>query len=114
MSTRKHIKVTYSTLGSPDPLLHEYYEEALATARAQLGQTHRLLIGGDWGEARTTYTTHSPIDTSLALGHFQEGDAGDIDRAVRAARAAFTAWRDTPWQDRVRLLRGVAELISER
>ena len=72
MSTRKHIKVTYSTLGSPDPLLHEYYEEALATARAQLGQTHRLLIGGDWGEARTTYTTHSPIDTSLRSATFRK------------------------------------------
>ena len=24
---RKHVRVTYSTLSSPDPLLHEYYEE---------------------------------------------------------------------------------------
>ena len=24
---RKHIRVTYSTLGSPDPLLDQYYEE---------------------------------------------------------------------------------------
>lgn len=114
MSNRKHIKVTYSTLGSPDPLLHAYYEEALAAARGALGRTHHMLIGGAWETARTTFTTYSPIDTSLALGVFQAGDASDIARAVRAARAAFPAWRDTPWQERVARLRRVADIISER
>jgi len=114
MSTRKHIKVTYSTLGSPDPLLHQYYEEALTAARARLGQTHQMLIGGQWIAARTTFTTHSPTDHSLVMGVFQHGDEGDIDRAVRTARAAFPAWRDTPWQERVALLRKVADIISER
>ncbi|MFO7635529.1 MAG: aldehyde dehydrogenase family protein, partial [Caldilinea sp.] len=114
MSTRKHIKVTYSTLGSPDPLLHEYYEGALAAARAALGQTHRMLIAGEWVEGRASFATHSPIDTGVIMGHFQDGDAGDIDRAVSAARAAFPAWRDTPWQARVALLRKVADTISER
>jgi 1-pyrroline-5-carboxylate dehydrogenase len=114
MAPRKHIKVTYSTLGSPDPLLHEYYEEAVAAARANLGQTHQLYIDGQWTTAARTFTTHSPIDTGVVMGHFQDGDAGDIDRAVRAARAAFPAWRATPWPERVALLRRVAELISER
>ena len=114
MPPRQHIKVTYSTLGSPDPLLHEYYEEAVAAARANLGQTHMLYIDGQWTTAARTFTTHSPIDTGVVMGHFQDGDAGDIDRAVRAARAAFPAWRATPWPERVALLRRVAELISER
>ena len=114
MPPRQHIKVTYSTLGSPDPLLHEYYEEAVAAARANLGQTHQLYIDGQWSTAARTFTTRSPIDTSVVMGHFQDGDAGDIDRAVRAARAAFPAWRATPWPERVALLRRVAELISER
>ena len=30
---RKHIKVTYSTLASPDPLLHEYFDEAVEEAK---------------------------------------------------------------------------------
>ena len=114
MTQRKPIKVTYSTLGSPDPALHEYYEEALREARAHLGQTHLLYIDGQWTAAQTTFATHSPIDRGLLMGHFQDGDAGDVDRAVRAARAAFPAWRDTPWKERVRLLRRVAEIISER
>jgi 1-pyrroline-5-carboxylate dehydrogenase len=114
MTTRKPIKVTYSTLGSPDPALHEYYEDALREAHASLGQTHNLFIDGQWTTARSTFATHSPIDRNLLMGHFQDGDAGDVDRAVRAARAAFPGWRDTPWRERVRLLRRVAELISAR
>ena len=31
------------------------------------------------------------------MGYFQDGTAADIDRAVRAARAAFPAWRATSW-----------------
>ncbi len=40
MSEKKFIKVTYSTLASPDPLLHEYYEEAVAEVKADLGKTY--------------------------------------------------------------------------
>ena len=111
---REHIKVTYATLASPNPLLHEYYEEAVAEARAQLGQTHQMYINGRWEPAAQTFTTHSPINTSWAMGTFQEGDSADVDRAVAAAKAAFPAWRATPWQERVALLRKVADLISER
>ena len=114
MTTRKQFKITYSTLGSPDPLLHTYYEEALQGARANLGRTHRMYIDGQWVEAAATYATYSPIDTSLHMGSFQDGTAADIDRAVTAARAAYPGWRATPWQDRVALLRRAAELISER
>ena len=34
--------------------------------------------------------------------------------AIDAARAAYPAWRDTPWRDRLAILRRAAELISER
>jgi 1-pyrroline-5-carboxylate dehydrogenase len=114
MTTRPQFKITYSTLGSPDPLLHQYYDAAVQQAHAGLGQTHRLYIGGQWVAAAATYTTTSPIDTNLQLGRFQDGDAADIDRAVAAARAAFPAWRATPWPERVALLRRVAERISAR
>jgi 1-pyrroline-5-carboxylate dehydrogenase len=114
MTQRKQIKVTYSTLASPEPELHEYFEEALAKARANLGQTHQLYLNGQWRKAEKNFTTVSPIDTSLVMGHFGEGSAKEIDEAMAAAKAAFPAWRDTPWQERVALLRKVAALISER
>lgn len=114
MSERKQFKITYSTLGSPDPELHQYFDEALAHARAAFGKTHKMYINGAWVEAASTFTKHSPVDTSLLLGHFQDGTPDDIRAAVAAAKAAYPAWRATPWQERVALLRKVAALISER
>lgn len=111
---RKHIKVTYSNLSSPDPLLHEYYEEDVASAKQNLGRIYPLYINGEWRETSTTFEKRSPIDTDLLLGYFQESRKSDVDDAVAAAKAAYRKWRDTPWQERVKLLYKVADLISER
>ncbi len=114
MTTRKQFKITYSTLGSPDPELHAYFDEALDHVRGQMGQTHKMYINGAWVEAAATFAKYSPVDTSLHMGTFQEGDAAAVAAAVAAAKAAYPAWRATPWQDRVALLRTVAARISER
>ena len=111
---RKHIKVTYSTLSSPDPLLHEYFEEDVQETKEKFGQTHPMYINGEWVSGGETFTKTSPIDTSWVMGHFQEGSAADVDQAVAAARAAFPGWRDTPWAERNALLNKAADLISSR
>jgi 1-pyrroline-5-carboxylate dehydrogenase len=111
---RKHIKVTYSSLSSPDPLLHDYYEEDVRTARANLGGTYPMYINGQWREGEKTFTKYSPIDTNLVIGQFPHGSKRDIDDAVAAAKAAFPLWRDTPWLERLSYLRRAAQLISER
>lgn len=111
---KKKIKVTYSTLASPDPLLHEYFDEAVTRARAGLGATFPMLIDGREVEAAETFSKTSPVDTSLVMGHFQAGTADHIDAAVAAARRAFPDWRDTPWQERVAILRRIADVISDR
>ena len=111
---RKHIKVTYSTLASPDPLLHEYYEEAVAEAKANFGQSFPLYINGENRLADETFAKVSPVDTDLVMGHFQKGNTQDAEDAIAAAKAAFPAWSDRPWQERVVILRKAADLISER
>lgn len=57
----------------------------------------------------------SPI-TGNALGDRPLASPGDIDRAVQAARAAFdtTGWSTAPPHDRAKLLRRVAQLITEQ
>jgi 1-pyrroline-5-carboxylate dehydrogenase len=114
MSEKKHIKVTYSTLASPDPLLHQYYDEGVAEARASMGKTYPMYINGEERFAEKTFEKRSPIDLDLVMGHFQKGTAQDAKEAVEAAKAAFPAWRDTPWQERVALVRKAADLMSER
>ena len=115
MSEKQTIKITYSTLGTPNPLVDQYYEEALAKAKANLGGTFPMYINGEEVYCEQTFSKLSPIDTSLLIGHFAQASPSDVERAVAAARSAFTSvWRTTPWQERVAGLREVADLISER
>ena len=111
---RKHIKVTYSTLGSPDPLLHEYFEEDVAELKQNLGKSYQLLINGQGVDGEGSFENRSPINTDWLLGSFAQASAAQVDQAVAAAVAAFPAWRDTPWQERAERVKGFADLISER
>lgn len=115
MAKREKIKITYSTLASPNPLLDQYYDEEVANARANAGKSYdTLYINGEFRGSDNTFGKISPVDTSLNIGTFSEASADDVDEAVSAARAAFPGWRDTPWQERVALLNKVADLISDR
>ena len=78
---RKHIKVTYSTLASPDPLLHTYYEEGVEEARNNFGKTYPLYINGEERFADETFAKVSPIDTDIVMGYFQKGTEADADAA---------------------------------
>ena len=111
---RKRIKVTYSTLGSPDPLLHQYFEEDVADLKNNLGKRYQMLINGEWVDGDGSYENRSPINTDWLLGVFARASTDQVDQAVAAAKAAYPAWRDTPWQERCALLNRVADLISER
>lgn len=77
-----------------------------------LGETHRLLIGGEWVEGSGELETRDPA-TGLVLARFQTGGAAEVDRAVKAARAAF----DGPWgrmtvAERTALLHKLARVMD--
>jgi phenylacetaldehyde dehydrogenase len=81
-----------------------------------IGTDRKLFIDGDWVDAASgrTFTTPNPA-TGETLATVAEGDAEDIDRAVRAARRAFEegSWgRMTP-SDRGRLIWKIGDLILE-
>ncbi len=73
----------------------------------------KLLIGGEWCEAAggETIPTVDPA-TNRTIVDVASAQAEDVDRAVRAARAAFPAWRDLAPEKRQRILLRVAELIE--
>ena len=106
-------RVTYATLTADDTDLQAAYTTAVERVRSQLGASHPLWIGDDerFGD---TFTTVSPIDTSVEIGHFTHADGEDIDDVVAAARAARTGWASTPWEQRCNLLDRAADLISAR
>ena len=108
------IKVTYSTLASPDPRLHMLYEEAVVRAKAAFGKTYPLFINGEERFAEKSFEKRSPVNLDWVMGAFQYGSAQDAHDAIAAAKAAFPAWSGRPWQERVAIMRKAADLISER
>src|SRR5262245_23404281 len=77
---------------------------------------HQLFIGGQWVDAASgeTFATPNPA-TGDPLATIASGGPEDIDRAVRAARAAFD---DGPWgrmtpSERGRIVWRIGDLILE-
>ena len=60
-----------------------------------------------------TFETISPVDLQ-PLARAARGSAADIDRAAKAARAAFRDWAAMPGEERKRLLHRIADAIVAR
>lgn len=114
MATTPTMKITYSTLSADNEGLQRAFEAALERARNDLGKTYPMIIGGEERTTAETFEDRSPIDRELVVGRFPVGGRQDVRDAIAAARAAWPAWRDTPWRDRLALLRRAADLISQR
>ena len=112
--SERDFKVTYATLASPSPKLHEMFDQAVEKVKVELGKTFPMIIDGEEVYADETFTKVSPVDLDLVMAHFQKGTAEHANAAVAAAKKAFEEWRRTPWQERVRLMRAAADLISDR
>ncbi|MEK7667557.1 MAG: aldehyde dehydrogenase family protein [Gemmatimonadota bacterium] len=107
-------RLTYAAMFNPPEILHTCYDRELAGVKAALGREYPLLIGGKERLAHEKFPDISPIDTSWVLGVFQKGTAQDASDAIAAAKQAASGWARTRWQERVRLLRKAAALISKR
>ncbi len=114
MSANDTFELTYATMFDPPEALHARYEAALETVKARLGQEHGLFIDGQDRFVEAKFQVHSPIDTDLLLGTFQEGSPQDVQDAIAAARRAFQTWGRTDWRERVTLMRRAADLLDER
>ncbi|PID84669.1 MAG: 1-pyrroline-5-carboxylate dehydrogenase [Chloroflexi bacterium] len=112
--SEERIKVTYSTLASPDPRLHTLYDEAVVRAKENFGKKYPLFINGEERFTENTFEKRSPVNLDWVMGEFQYGSEQDANDAIAAARAAFPAWSGRPWQERVAIMRKAADLISER
>jgi aldehyde dehydrogenase (NAD+) len=79
--------------------------------------TTKLLINNRWipSESGKTFATINPA-TGEEICRVAEADAADVDRAVKAARAAFhpkAPWRRMSAAERGRLLNRLADLIEK-
>ncbi len=94
-----------ATVATMDPFVSNF----VSTAR-------KLLINGKWVEAASgkTFPTFNPA-TGEILSQVAEGDREDIDRAVKAARAAFESgpWSKMSPSERGRLMWKLGDLIEK-
>ena len=75
----------------------------------------KLYIDGSWVPSTSTDTLDVFDSTTEAvMGTIPNGTADDVDKAVRAAAAAFPAWSATPVDDRAKLLDRLAEGLGAR
>jgi phenylacetaldehyde dehydrogenase len=86
------------------------------SVEAFIAAPRQLFIDGQWAAAASgkTFDTPNPA-TGDTLARIAEGDAEDINRAVRAARRAF---EDGPWSrltpsERGRIIWRIGDLILE-
>jgi 1-pyrroline-5-carboxylate dehydrogenase len=114
MATTPTMKITYSTLSADNEELQSAFDAALERARGDLGRTYPMLIGSEERLRDETFEDRSPIDREIVVARFPVGTREDVRDAIAAARAAYPAWRDTPWRERLTTLRRAAQLISER
>jgi malonate-semialdehyde dehydrogenase (acetylating)/methylmalonate-semialdehyde dehydrogenase len=101
-------------------LLSNNPENQLGVWEARLSATQadkRLLrnyIGGEWVTAgvAATHEVRNPA-TDEVLANVPLSGADEVDAAVRAAAAAFPAWRSTPPQERARYFFKLRQLLDE-
>ena len=83
---------------------------------AFIGSPRQMFINGQWADAASgrTFETPNPA-TGETLARVAEGDAEDINRAVRAARAAFDIgpWSRTTPSERGRIIWRIGDLILQ-
>ena len=114
MATTPRMKITYATLSADNEELQSSFDAALERARAELGKTYPMLIGGEERLGDDTFEDRSPIDRAMVVSRFPVGTRDDVRDAIAAARKAYPGWRTTPWRDRLAIMRRAADLISER
>jgi aldehyde dehydrogenase (NAD+) len=78
------------------------------------GRKFGLFIDNGWvfPEKADTYTSYNPATLEVLAETVQAGQA-DVDRAVGAARAAFSSWSQTPGTVRARYLYAIARNIQK-
>ncbi len=89
----------------------------LATVEVPVGiRATKLLINNRWvdSESGKTFPTINPA-TGAEICQISEADSGDVEKAVRAARAAFDRgpWRRMSAAERGKLLYRLADLIEK-
>ena len=84
----------------------------MTTTAKATAKIYKNYINGEFVEAKETFPVYDPA-TEEVIAQVAAADAAEVDRAVRAARAAFDSgpWATTTAQDRGRILFKLADKV---
>lgn len=88
------------------------FAAAVDRARASLPRAVTVVVGGRKVEWRKAVDRESPNDPRQVVAHVSYATFDDVEAAVKNARAAYPAWRDTPLPQRAMLLEKLADRLE--
>ena len=74
--------------------------------------THKNYINGEWRDGDGAEFSSFDPSTGKAVFTAKAADAGEVDEAVRAARAAFEGWALTPLDARIALVKKFKDIVQ--
>ncbi len=90
------------------------FRAALDAAKAQLGKTYPLVIGGERLTLDDVFPSINPSRPAEVLGQFAHGATHHADDAIAAANDAFQTWQYVPVEERARYLLRAAAAMRRR
>jgi acyl-CoA reductase-like NAD-dependent aldehyde dehydrogenase len=85
------------------------------TTEQRIQARDRIYIGGEWVPSSGSGVLEVVNSTTEeVMGSVPEGTPEDVDRAVRAARAAFEDWSQTSVEERSEWMQRIATALGER
>jgi 1-pyrroline-5-carboxylate dehydrogenase len=89
-------------------------EAALAEAKAHLGGSYDLVIGGEHVTTDPKIRSLNPSRTDEVVGLVSKGTKDHAERAILAAHAAFATWKTVPAAERSQYLFRAADAMRRR
>ncbi|WP_052055211.1 L-glutamate gamma-semialdehyde dehydrogenase [Myxosarcina sp. GI1] len=89
-------------------------QQDLETVRKSLGKTYLPLIDGEYVETDNYIDSVNPSRDSEVIGKVGQISLEQSERAMEAAKAAFSGWKNTPVKKRANILRKAAEIMESR
>lgn len=102
-------RVTYSNTGADFTEVFAHLAQCLESAAPP--SFHANLVGASEESDGRSFELRSPID-GRSLGTFVSASQDVVDRAIRVARSSFRSWAALTWQERVAILRNVANCFE--
>ena len=89
-------------------------EQALEKVRNDLGKTYLPLIDGEYIETANYIDSLNPSRETELIGKVGQISLEQAEKAMDAAKAAFSSWKATSAAERANILRKAADLMEQR